>query len=284
MPAYDTLRYNDVSFKASHNSYQRDEDIHEQLQWDALNPAQGGCRGLEIDITRHSDATAGRSVMYFQVSHDQGGTGIPLAAYLGYLLSFHIAAPLHDPIFVTLDIKSQAGSVAVFPGEIDTYIREWFDPSVLFTPDQFLRRARGDLGMAVTELGWPTVGQLRGQFLFCLSGTEAWKAFYSSAQPNARLCFADLDVDDNDGAFQPSRGGHRVIINSHLYSNHFGAWQTLPARCRGTHRLVRGYVLDSSAIWNKALTHGFNILATDKIRGKDWAHVGTEPFVQVLQA
>jgi hypothetical protein len=282
MPAFDLLAYDVVSFKASHNSYQRDEDIHQQLAWDASSPAQGGCRGLEIDITRHSDSTGGHSVTYFQVSHDKGGEGIPLAAYLGYLLSFHLAAPSHDPVFVTLDIKSEEGDIDVFPGEIDAYLTEWFDPSLMFTPRHILCRARGDLGTTIAELGWPTVCELRGRFLFCLSGTESWKALYSATQPEQRHCFADFDVDDVDMAFHPARHGHRIVVNCNLFCAHFATWQLFPARCRTLHRLCRGYVLNSGGLWGKALTSGFNVLATDEVTGGSWAHVGSEPFVKVL--
>jgi len=45
------LRYSEVAFKASHNSYDRDEKpITTQTGWSSKNQYQGGCRGLELDI------------------------------------------------------------------------------------------------------------------------------------------------------------------------------------------------------------------------------------------
>ena len=127
------MKYHEVSFKQSHNSYDRDEDSHVTLTFHSDDLGNAGCRGLEYDIWRHSDATGGKSVGYFTVAHTGGG-GPPFASYLGYLLSWHRANPRHDVIFVTVDIKSSGGSKEVFPDEIDTYMREWFNEKLVFTP------------------------------------------------------------------------------------------------------------------------------------------------------
>jgi hypothetical protein len=103
MPFQDTS-YNLLAFKGSHNSYESPFDIHQLLSTTSGNPFEFGCRALEVDFTRHSDSSGGRTASYFQVTHSKGGSGIPLAAYLGYLLSFHVNNRAHDPIFVTLCI------------------------------------------------------------------------------------------------------------------------------------------------------------------------------------
>ena len=50
-------RFNQVQFKASHNSYVRDESLAEQMAFDDEDHWQGGCRGLEFDIRPNDDAT-----------------------------------------------------------------------------------------------------------------------------------------------------------------------------------------------------------------------------------
>ena len=169
--AFDLIPYDRVALKASHN----------------------GCRGLELDITRHSDSSAGTNLSYFQISHQKGGSGPPLGAYLGYLLSFHANHSKHDPVFVTLDVKSESGSRFKFPKEIDSYLREWFDASLIWTPGDMRARSRSsaDLCATVARTGWPRVGELRGKFLFCVSGNEKWKSNYADDNPKQRLCFAD---------------------------------------------------------------------------------------------
>ena len=49
------LKYHQASFKGSHNSYDRNEPIHEQLLYHPGDVSRCGCRALEFDIWRHSD-------------------------------------------------------------------------------------------------------------------------------------------------------------------------------------------------------------------------------------
>ena len=72
------MKYHEVSFKQSHNSYERKEDPHVTLTFHSQDPGNAGCRGLEYDIWRHSDATGGKSVGYFTVAHTiPGGRRLP---------------------------------------------------------------------------------------------------------------------------------------------------------------------------------------------------------------
>ena len=205
------MKYHEVSFKQSHNSYDRDEDSHVTLTFHSDDLGNAGCRGLEYDIWRHSDATGGRSVGYFTVAHTGGG-GPPFASYLGYLLSWHLANPRHDVIFVTVDIKSSGGSKEVFPDEIDTYMRVWFNEKLVFTP-RHLSPLSDDFVAYVKKNGWPEVDSLRGRFIFCLSGNNDWKSYYAKTNARRRLCFADADFDDSKRATVPTRG-QRIIYSS----------------------------------------------------------------------
>jgi len=270
--------YNQLAFKASHNSYGRDEDLHQQLQWDAAHPYQCGCRGLELDITRHSDSSGGTSLGFFQVSHDQGGSGPPLATCLGYLLSWHLADTGHDPVFVDLDIKSEDGDETTFPDEIDTYLREWFSAPLIFTPGSLVGKSGLDLVACVQKGGWPTLEDLAGKFIFCLSGYDKWKSNYATTSPTDRLCFADFDVKDTAES-SPVSSGWRAVANVHLYSDDYDDWKKLIPKLRADAFLVRGYVLNGEGLWDKALGAGINVLATDKVRNYSWAKVGDEPFV-----
>jgi hypothetical protein len=271
--------YQNASFKCSHNSYQRDESIPEQLIFHPQTPALCGCRAIEIDITRHSDGSGGSSGTYFQVSHDQGGTGDHLNSYLAMLLGFHFSNPAHDPIFVTLDIKSEAGSAAIFPDEIDTYLRTWFDASIIFAPVSLMADPAMTLLDNVQTNGWPSVEEMNGKFIFCLSGYEAWKALYAASDPDRRLCFSDFDVADDDAHWSVPPDGKRVVANIHLFSDHKSVWARTVPLMRDMSLLVRGWKLNGATLWNDALEAGVNVLATDEVSGKSWAHVGSTPFV-----
>jgi hypothetical protein len=272
--------YNQLAFKASHNSYDRDENLHEQLLWNPLRPYDGGCRGLELDINRHSDSTGGTGLHFFQVSHIQGNTGTPLGAYLGYLLSWHLFDTGHGPVFVDLDIKSKSGDETTFPVEIDNYLREWFSVPLMVTPGNLVGQSGLELVAYVQRHGWPRLSDLAGKFIFCLSGNDKWKSFYARTAPTSRLCFADFDVDDRADS-SPVTSGWRAVANVHLYSGDYGKWKNLIPKLRAQAFLVRGYVLNGYDIWQKAQTAGVNVLATDKVKDHDWAKVGivvNEPF------
>jgi hypothetical protein len=280
---YGGLRWHRCRFKASHNSYERDENLHEQLSWSASQPWQGGCRGIELDIWRHSDASKGTSLGYFTVAHSTPGR-VPLANHLGQLLSYHANLPDHDPVLVTLDIKSSAGSAAAFAAEIDRYLGEWFDRTLVYKPADLRARSRlPHLIDIVRRVGWPTIDALKGRFIFVLSGTEAWKKRYAELTTQSSLCFADFDVDDDKSfeALAPSLPANRVFLNMHVFSADFADWKAAVPRLTQAGYIVRAYVLDSKAIWAKAMAAGVNVLSSDAVRGKTWAHVGTEPIEAV---
>lgn len=284
--AYDGIRYNCARFKASHNSYDRDETIAQQLQWDGVHRAQSGCRGLEFDIWRHSDNSGGRSRSYFNVAHTGVGNatgGRELADYLQMLRVWHAGQTNHDPIIVHIDIKSSEGSKTVFPAEIDAYLRTWFDEGLILKPASLMDRPGESLLAACARKGWPTVGNLRGKFLFCLSGNEDWKRFYADTTGPGSLCFADFAVDDDKtiGQLSASLPSNRVVINVNVFSAHFDKWKTLVPALTARGYFVRAYVLDSDGLWSKGIQGRINALSTNKIRGHDWAHVGNEPFVAI---
>ena len=280
--SYGSVGYDYLAFKASHNSYDRDEPVVEQLLWNGSNHYNGGCRSVEFDIVRHSDGSRGTSISYFQVSHEQGGEGKPLADYLADLQSFHALDPGHGPVMVCLDIKSKEGDFKVFPDEIDAYLRTWFPKSLIFAPGQIIADASKDLVANLKAQGWPLLADLTGKFLFCLAGNEEWKSYYADHLPTQRLCFADLDMEVNPlYPWAPTVTGNRAIINLHLYSDQYALWDVLISGLRPQRLVVRGWVINSSDLWKKAQGAGVNALATDKISGHEWAVIGTEPFAPV---
>lgn len=279
MPFEDTP-YNQLALKGSHNSYESPYDLHQILSTTAGTPFEFGCRAIELDFARHSDASGGRTASYFQVTHSKGGSGVPLAAYLGYLLSFHLNNPGHDPIFVTLCIKSEEGDIDVFPDEMDSYLREWFSEQAIFPPSMILAAGK-DLLQSVNAGGWPTLKQMQGRVIFCVSGTEAWKSFYAGLSPATRLCFADLDFSDDESHVKRPADGNRIVANLNLFTDHFPRWKLATEELHRRGFLVRGYVVNSPTLWQLARDSQVNILATDQVRGTTYASVGTEVFAPI---
>jgi len=270
------MKYHEISFKASHNSYDRDEAIHEQLVYFANDPSRCGCRGLEFDIWRHSSATE----RFFTVSHSSPNGGYPFAYYLGLLLSHHFNHPSHDVILVTIDIKSSSGSIQSLPQEIDGYITEYFNKDLLFTPGMLFRNPELSLCENVIRFGWPEIKLMKGKFVFCLSGTTAWKNKYANSDIKSRLCFSDKNVDDDDSNITIPSGGKFVFFNMHIWSDDYSTWKNTLPRFFARNLVTRVYVADGESLWNKALHASASILATNKVSGKVWAKVGNSAFTQ----
>jgi hypothetical protein len=64
-----------------------------------------------------------------------------------------------------------------------------------------------------------------------------------------------------------------------LFSDHKSVWARTVPLMRDMSLLVRGWKLNGATLWNDALEAGVNVLATDEVSGKSWAHVGSTPFV-----
>ncbi|MBK8493312.1 MAG: hypothetical protein IPL49_21140 [Saprospirales bacterium] len=133
--------YDQIIFKASHNSYDRDESIAEQLTFHPSSPHNGGCMALEFDIWRHSSPFIRDqriSDNYFMVSHTGTG-GSTLANYLRQIKSWHHRTPNHPVILITIDIKSKEGGYSNFHDEIDTYLKCHFDQNLIFSPNRLIK-------------------------------------------------------------------------------------------------------------------------------------------------
>ena len=281
MNNYDKLDYHKTQFKSSHNSYERDENLKVQLAWNEKEKWQSGCRGIELDIWRHSDNTQGTSSGYFTVAHTIPGKR-PLADYLSDLLSFHADQETHDPIWVTLDIKSEKGDVQPFPGEIDAYLSEWFDANLIFRPSKLRQNSQLSLLDNVRKTGWPKISELKGKFIFCLSGNEAWKSLYADKMTEESLCFADFDVSDDKSfeVLEPTLPTDRIVLNMH-WKDESDKWEASTKELLALGYLTRAYLFNSESIWSKGKKASINILATDKVRNHEWACVGSEPFVLI---
>jgi Phosphoinositide phospholipase C, Ca2+-dependent len=274
--SYLDLRYEQVSFKASHNSYAGTGKLEQHLEWDAIHPSNWGCRGIELDIAQKAPGWA------WSVQHEpEFTTANPaFSVYLGYLKAWHDARPDHDPIFVTVDVKSWSGPHDGIAWSLDGYIDKHLGASNLLTPGEVIGPAE-DLVQAVTTTGWPTVRELLGTFIFCLSGIESpRKESYAGYRAKERLCFVDRPVPAGSSTGTPSRRhGSIAIFNGQLTKA--GTWPTMvELLTEKPGFLVRGYGANGEDRWQRALRARVNVLATDCVIGFPWAKVGTEPFLK----
>lgn len=266
-------RYNEVAFKASHNSYDRTErPIVDQLPFSTAQPHQAGCRGLELDLHLSGD------LWEWSVSHVGPYSGLndrQFGAYLRLLNRWSERHAGHDVITVHLDLKSRPHDLRSFAYYLDAYILDHVDGDRIYQPDA-LRGTETSLVAGATKNGWPTLAELRGRFVFCLSGNEPAKVSYARAR--GRVCFADRTLTFGEVKKKPDdTAGDRVFFNFDL--DPVQAWRThLEWFFRRQGFVTRGYTLNDGTIWERALAWKVNVLATDKVRNHTWASVGTQPF------
>jgi hypothetical protein len=266
-------RYNQVVFKASHNSYQRAEQpITKQIPFDTEKPHQCGCRGLELDIRPNDDATE------WSVGHFGGYEAEEekqLRHYLGILDAWSVENPEHDVITVHLDLKGVPEDLGAFPAGLDAYITSVMDRDRIFTAGELL----GDHEnlREASRAGWPTLGELEGKFILCLSGNEDGKRSYATTDPGARVCFADrLLGTDEDLPEEDLK--HRVFLNVAM-----GEWmRTLPRLgelAQDESLVIRAFFASQPDWWNAARRYGVNVIGTDKVSQLKWCKVTDDsPF------
>lgn len=271
----DQLRYKYAAFKASHNSYDRNEPIGQQLDFHALDPSNCGCSGLELDIYQKSDAWE------WSVSHLGGYSSKPenqLRAWLQKIKAWTVANPGHRPITVHIDIKNTPLDNTVFPDKIDQYILSVFTQAEVFSPGSLFGE-HDNLVAGAQAQGWPTLGELAGKLIFCFTGDETRKATYARSNARERLCFADLYLETDPVQYPDFTAGTRIFMNYHLWNALSGNWiPQLQKMAKQPAFITRGYVLNDKTIWLKAQQGMLNVMATDKVSGHSWAQNGDYPF------
>lgn len=269
---YNELPYNKVKFKSSHNSYNRRENILDQIIW--KNSHNLGCRGLEFDLSQSECEN------HFSVAHKfwYDSDAPRLSQYLNELRVWSLENPDHDCITLHLDLKNTEGQ---FIEKLDHYIEKYFSvgsDTKLFKPSD-IATSYDTLIEGVNKNGWPTMNELKGKFILCISGKGDYKKAYANHNFKERLAFADIDIEYDE---IPNLC-NQVFLNYKLGTWNEEKWQPafLKTKEKYPNAIIRGYVLNNNNIWNDALNSQCNILSTNKISNHDWCKVGNAPFVKI---
>jgi len=231
--------------------------------------------GIELDIWRHSSSYVpyqSISADYFTVAHTTPGS-TTLSYYFDQVLQWHAQNPGHDVVLINLDIKSSNGGYNNFQDEIDTYLKCWFGEPLIFKPGPLFKNTSMDLCQNVIATGWPMLSELKGKFIFCLSGNKDWKAKYAATNPQQRYCFSDHDESDSDKNLKPPTSGNIVFFNFHIYDKDSSTWlKTIPPFA--TEKLItRVYIANSEDNWNNSIRANVSAIATDKVSNYSWCKV-----------
>jgi hypothetical protein len=269
------LTFDRCIFKASHNSYDRDESLPQQLTFNRSKPYNGGCMGIELDIWRHSSPYIpyqGISPDYFTVAHSSPGT-TTLFSYFQQVRQWHDSNPEHDVVLITLDIKTSEGGFDDFQDEIDTYLQCWFGENLIFKPGPLFKDPKLKLCQNVIATGWPTLSELQAKFIFCLSGNKQWKAQYAATSPPKRSCFSDHDESDSDKNVQPPTTGDIVFFSFNIHDSSSEVWTKSIPRFATRKLITRTYISNSETNWTNCIKANVSAIATDRISNYDWCKV-----------
>ena len=256
--AYADLRYNEVRQTSSHNAFQRSEGIYDQVVYWRI-------RSLEIDLHRGKpfrDALKKDWYIYHVAGIDPDTTVDRFSGFLQICSGIQRAIPRHEVITVFLDVKdrfhkkaSASQSAAVLDGLLINALGE----DHIYRPQDLLAREPGaaSLQEAVAAQGWPTLEELRGRFLFVLTGGEKDLTTYTTAaKANGRVAFLSAAVSN---ASDVPGEGHIVFYNINGENLRFA---------KNVHKeglVSRTYHVDDRELWQSAIDYDCHHIATDHV-------------------
>jgi hypothetical protein len=159
---------------------------------------------------------------------DQESICPTLAGCLQDMAAWSALHPEHVPVFVMLecvavDVPNFLGFDITDPAqwevrhveELERLVQATFSAEQLITPDR-VRGNAASLREAVTTVGWPTIDELRGKFMFVITVDDHVVAKHLARHPGLRgtVLFADCGDQSPDGVFcvinDPTADGKRI--------------------------------------------------------------------------
>lgn len=208
-PLDDVLRVNDIQMKGTHNSYHLRPSADPIEDWNYEHAplteqlTNEGVRQFELDV--HYRADEDRFYVYHLPGADQKSTCPVFTDCLAELKAWSDANPGHHPLFIFLEPKDDADRVTDrIVGHYDALeaaILSVWPRSRILTPDD-VRRGRATLREAVTEDGWPTLGETRDKAVFVLldddhePGAHHYEYTEGNRTLDGKLLFVTADESD----------------------------------------------------------------------------------------
>jgi hypothetical protein len=201
----DVLRLNHLQCEGTHNSYHVQPTEVTAPSWSytmaplAQQLDEQGVRKLEIDV--HWDPATSTFNVFHLPRFDAVSTCDTFVQCLTNVRDWSRRHPGHHPVFIQLEPKTlPVGDPAarlLALDALDTEILSVFEPAEVITPDE-VQGARATLEQAVTEDGWPTLGETRGRVLFFFNcSREECLAYANDGTDLAgRVIFADSQEGD----------------------------------------------------------------------------------------
>ncbi|MBU8897599.1 hypothetical protein KRR26_18440 [Corallococcus sp. M34] len=266
--------YNEVRQKSSHNAYQRDEALLEQLVFH-------GIRSIELDVHNGKGGRPRTPGDWF-VYHDSSAPGTScdrLSDCLDVLRAFHLAHPRHEVVTVWLDLKDNFERTRR-PEDLDARILQHLDPAWVVTPAHLMAACPGATALQRAVTGachWPSLDAMRGRFLIVLTGGSLSSAggrldtyVAGGSEAVERLAFIAPDLAD------ATRLGARADV---VFFNLKLSRVKLAERVHAEGFVSRVWGVNSAEAWFAALRAQAHHLATDKVNAgpSPWASLRHHP-------
>ncbi len=259
-PAHAQPAYNELRQKSSHNSYQRSEALLDQLVYHRI-------RSIELDI--HNGKSGWSSVagnwFVYHTSTDAQTTCHRLSDCLDELRAFHLANPNHEVVTVWVDLKDSF-ETGRLPQDLDNRITTHLPSAWLFKPSDVMTGCPGVTSLQAAVTGactWPTHAQLRGRFIFVLTGgdvsssTSKLNTYVSNgATATSRVAFIAPDLTSAPG------------INAKQYAVFFNMESANAALATNVHLanfIGRVWNVNDSAAWSRVAPLDVHHIATNKV-------------------
>ncbi|KAI8803548.1 hypothetical protein BJ742DRAFT_777156 [Cladochytrium replicatum] len=264
--SYSDIRFNFITAKSNHNSYQRWEPIYDQL-------SVYNSRSLEADLhTSKPLASAVKNNWYiWHEIYDFAITNTDrLNDWLDSLVKFHNSNPNHEVVVSFFDLKDEFDADHT-PQNVDDRILEKMSRSMVYAPTDMLKRlgssatwSKNNLMTSVAQTKWPLLSELKGKFIFVFTGREGAQNTYRSAKY--------VDGQDPLVYLMPEAGsvaevsskqsGHTVFFNMDVSNS---AWPSIADEVKAKGYVSRIYQLGTSSQFSAAKGR-VNHLATDFFR------------------
>ncbi len=253
-------RYNQVRQKASHNSFQKQEALLDQLIYQRVRSVE-----FDIHIGKSNWYTVlGNWYVYHADIFDADTTCHRLSDCFSELTAFDGTQPLHEVVTVWIDLKD---GWSIFPGhqpaDLDALINAFFPSSQLFRPSDLLAScpSANTLQQAVTTCGWPLLTSLQGKFIVVLTGGDAdldGYASWSSSVAESRAAFIAPSLSSGDYAKITARD-YSVFFN--INTSHV----SIASDVNNQSFVSRVWKVNSGPQWTTAKNERAHHFATDEV-------------------
>ena len=220
-PMDDVLRLHHVQLRGTHNSYHVRSElvIHPSHDYDhaklAVQLEDLGIRALELDLHLGEEG--------FEVYHlsfiDEASTCKRFADCLTELRDWSAGRPDHLPVVVWLELKDAYGGAAIEEITlVESAVTDVIPAEQLLIPDE-VRGEHGSVREALQAVGWPTLGEVRGQLIFViLSNDERLEAYtngYTSLAGRSLFVRANSDQFDQPWAAFGKTSDPDAVLAAH---------------------------------------------------------------------